>query len=293
MPVNTEALNNPNYNPTIDPDVISLMGLMSDPSNELLQQYRDVWNNLPTVNPFEGVIVNPHQCDIQDTKVNTGKIIDTLTGWGENNFPNDPTWNSGFTDPNNPDSIVSKITGGTQTLDPKTGLTNYTNNNGIDPSLDRMNDHTNKLLANLPMILGMVQQALGLATVIEGLLDPCMGTGSFLGSLMDQGKALMKKIKDKIDKVFDEINDFLQEIQRTVQEVLDFVNQAIQDAMDFAKEMVDMIEGEIEKLIKSLIDSLRANLSNFLKGLHIDTCLKGLFHNVTSMAASGAISQYV
>ena len=285
MTTNTDALNDPNYNPTIDAVTLQIFNMMDEPSDELYSQYQAIFDNLPTTNPFGGVLINPVRCDTQAVNDSVDQAVTALQNYGNQTFPNDPTWFSEIIDPSNPSSAVSQLTGGNTTVDPSTGAVTYTQPDSVIASTAAAESHTDKLLANLPMILGIVQQALGLATALEGLLNPCMGMDSFLGSLKGAMNAILKKIKSAIDAIKNIINQGL--------EILSDCIKAIQDAISYIKglvsDLINFIAAEIKKLVKAMIDALRAGLAAFLNSLHLDPCLKSLVGGVTTMAAAAVL----
>ena len=285
MAANTEALNDPNYNPELDDLTLKLYSMMDEPSDELYAQYRQVFDNLPSVSPYSGVLVNPNTCDINDINNSVAVTVKALQDYGNQNYPNDPTWHTEIIDPSNPDSAVSQLTGGDTTVDPITGEVTYTQPNSVIPNTNNAQDYTDKLLSNLPMILGIVQQALGLATALEGLLNPCLGVGDFLGSLKGDLNKILKKIKSAIDDIMNFIEDGIEVIKEAIQAVKD----AIAKVMGFITDMVNFIEAEVKKLIKALIDSIKLALSGFLKSLHLDPCLKGLVGGITTMAVTALL----
>lgn len=278
MAANTEALNDPNYNPELDDLTLKLYSMMDEPSDELYAQYRQVFDNLPSVSPYSGVLVNPNTCDINDINNSVSVTVKALQDYGNQNYPNDPTWNDNVIDPSNPDSAVSQLTGGNTTVDPITGEVTYVQPNAVIPNTNNAQNYTDKLLSNLPMILGIVQQALGLATALEGLLDPCLGVGDFLGSLKGDLNKILKKIKSAIDEVVNFIEEGIQAIKDAISKVMNLISN-----------MVNFIETELKKLIKALIDSIKLSLSGFLKSLHLDPCLKSLVGGITTMAASAVL----
>lgn len=278
MAENTEALSDPNYNPTIDPTTLKLLSLMDDPSDDLYNEYKTIFDNLPTTNPFSGVLINPNTCDVQDVQNSITLTTNALNDYVKNNYPSDPTWNYQIIDPSNPDSAVSQLTGGNSTVDPITSAVTFVQPNSALSATNTAQNHTDKLLANLPMILGTVQQALGLATAIGGLLNPCLGMDGFLGSLMGALNKILKAIKAAIAYVMNIIDQGIQAIMAAIKAVMDLVGQ-----------LIAFIEAEIQKLIKALIDALRAGLAAFLSMLNLDPCLKSIVSNVTTLSASSLL----
>lgn len=284
MATNTDALNDPNYNPDIDAVTLQIFNMMDEPSDELYAQYKTIFDNLPATNPYSGVLVNPNTCDIQDVNNSVAATVRALQDYVNQNYHNDPTWHSEVIDPSNADSVVSQLTGGNVVTPGSTsddGITTdptYVQPNSVLSATSQAQDHTDKLLANLPMILGIVQQALGLATALGGLLNPCLGMRDFLGSLMGDLNKMLKAIKAAIDKIMGYIEEGIQAIK-----------DAIAYVMNLVSELINFIMAEIKKLIKALIDALRAGLAAFLKSLGNDPCLKSLVGGITTMATAALL----
>lgn len=148
----------------------------------------------------------------------------------------------------------------------------------ISSGVNDFESHTDKLIANLPMIIGMVQSALGIANMLGSLANPCLGISTHIGSIMKEGKILMQKIRDKINKVKALIGSAIKTIQKAIADAEAFVNKAI-----------NMIEDEVKSLIKSLIHSIHFGLSGLLKSLKLDPCMKSLLH----MVGTGSLTSLI
>lgn len=273
MTTNTDALNNPNYNPDMDETTIALYNLMDEPSDELIAQYREIFDNLPKTNPYSGVLINPNTCVISDISNTITSVISSLNDPSQ--YPTtDPTYVSQVLDTSNPDSVVSQLTGGNSTTDPTTGVVIYVQPDSVTAATTTAQDHSDTLLSNLPMILGIVQQALGLATALEGLLNPCLGMSDFLGSLMGAMEKILKAIQAAIAAIEGALEDIM---------------AAIAYVMNLVKQLLSFIESEIMKLIMALINAMRAGLAAFLKSLGNDPCLSSLVGGITTMAATAIL----
>ena len=130
-------------------------------------------------------------------------------------------------------------------------------------------NHTDKLIANLPMILGIVQSALGLANILGNLANPCLGISNMLGSITSKGKALMAKIRNAIQEIEDAIGSAIAYVEK-------IINKAIAKVMAFVNKLKNLIEDEIKSLIKAMIDGLHFGLSGLLNALKLDPCMKSL-----------------
>jgi hypothetical protein len=285
---NTEALANPTYNPNFDPSTIRLMTMMGgDYPADVVAQYREAIMTLPTANPYSAVLANPRSCDISQAQtglaeVNTrlseryativivGTPVPSLTQTGTgstSSIPGQPGYQPTLQQQADVALWQSAMPEMTANLDQAA------------TTMDDFQDHSDRLISNLPSIVGMVQTALGLATAIGSLLDPCLGLKDFLGSLLDKGSAIMAKINAAIAKVMSVINDALAEIQN-----------AIAYVMGLIQSLIAMIEAEIMKLIKSLIDAARLGLAQLLSILPKDPCFKAIMGAVGTGAAVGVLA---
>jgi hypothetical protein len=285
---NTEALGNPTYNPILDDATLQLMNMMGgDYPADVVAQYREAIMTLPTANPYSAVLTNPRSCDISQAQtslaearsgltlryaaiVAAGTPVPSLTQSGTgstSSVPGQPGYQPSAQQAADAASWQMAMPEITSNLDQ------------AESTMDDFQDHSDRLISNLPSIVGMVQTALGLATAIGNLLDPCLGLRDFLGSLLDKGSALMAKINAAIAKVVSVINDALAEIQK-----------AIAYVMGLIQSLIAMVEAEIMKLIKSLIDAARLGLAQLLSLLPKDPCFKAIIGAVGTGAAVGVMA---
>lgn len=302
------ALNSQTYTPSTSDETKAIYGLMSDDeiTDEVYEQYRQIFDNLPTVNIYSSVIQNPNKsiiCNAQDSVNNI--IGSNASTTGQVNYNNSNTGSLGLQyynvilagtpvpdkdgntgiNPNTTDTVDGDITvpdqngvypGQTgyqpsqQQIDtkntwdstyPSTVSSLQDANNGIST----YEDHTDKLIANLPMILGIIQGALGLANILGTLANPCLGLGSFLNSITSAGKSLIQKILDGLKKV-----------EQLIGGALELILKAIATVMGFVNKLLNLIENEIKKLIEAMIAGLKFGLSGLLSMLNSDPCMKSL-----------------
>lgn len=294
------AKDSPIYAPTLDSTDTSIYGLMSDPDQDTIDYYTRAFMSLPTSNVYAGVLENPHYCDIQDIQHDMNHIKDNLNnlyknGSDSNGKPNSSNskWQSEM-DPNNKTGIYYMLfndpyNGTGSPVPTDTSITGDNIINGGDhysvtTGIDLLNNHTNRLISNLPSILGMIQTALGLASAIGNLLNPCSGLSSFLSSLLDEGKQIIATIKKYLKEI-------IALLLLGPMIALAVLNALIKTVLGFIKEAIDFITSEIKKLVKALIDSLKAGISAFLKSLNLDPCASFLLKTVTTGAASYAIGK--
>lgn len=315
------AKDSPLYNPSMDSTDIGIYNLMSAQGTpqSIVDEYSRAFMSMTTNNIYSGVVNNPNQCEIADANngitgtnsdlnnyYNNGSTIDDVSDpTGNTSVPNssvdiwknemDPTNTSGLyyiinNDPYGtgtgfPDPTDTSLTGDEILGDPS--------NASISSGLNAFENHTNRLISNLPSILGMVQTALGLASALANLLNPCLGTGDFLNSLMSEGKAMITKIEGYISQLAKKIKNWFEDGLGNLLDIkMSSLNGIFSDIKDFANEVksyvqsaVAWIQKEMKKLINALIDSIKTGLSGFLKGLKSDPCIKALLGGVTNGAA--------
>lgn len=317
---NTDALSSPIYNPKYDTTDIALYNIIQNDSsdetnNALRAQYLNTFYNLPSTNPYEGVLKNPNTCDIEDINNTANYIVDTLQNnfgnqdaFDSNNPPkeNDPSyenyqyWNQ-YVNQNNPDSVYSYMTGGIPTTttysqndvlnipddaiigigpDGQYQATQYSQPNNVIPQMNYAQHHTDTLLSNLPMLLSIAQVGLGLATSLENLLNPCIGLSDFFGTISDLGKEMMSEIK----KAMDFVKSLIDKGMKYLMTAIKYVIRAVLYAINFITKLISKVKSEIEKFIKAMIDQIRIGISDFLKGLLGDACAKSLFGGLVTNA---------
>ena len=305
---NTDALNNMMYNPEYDDTDLSIYNtitnnMSSDTYNKVLAQYTATWYSLPSVNQYEGVLMNPVACDGNDITSDTSDIINSINGWG---LSSDDPFYSSISDPTNSNSIISSITGGNSTTtsvnaddilsvptdaiitsngDGTYSATSYTNPTAVNPSVSFTNNYINTIISNLPMMLGIAQGAMGLATSLDKLSNPCINIGNFFGTIKTTAAAVFAKIKSWISKLKSYINAGLDAVKAALEEI----NKLIQDIMSEINDLISSIKKEISKFIKSMIDSIKLGLSGFLKGLKLDPCASYLVKSLATPAAQFAL----
>lgn len=171
-----EALASPTYNPSREPDVLALYRLMqaSEPSETLVDQYREVVTSMSTENPYDGVLINPRGCEIDQANSDIDDIIEDIKD-----------------NPNVDDTI-------------KDGLEE------IQDQLDQYKEHTDRLIANFPTISSVVQGEI--ANNTSGGSDssspagnPCVGFADIMGSILDSGQQIMNDILAAIANVKDNL----------------------------------------------------------------------------------------
>lgn len=292
----------PIYKPSYDSTDATLYNLMNSTSDDVVDQYTRTFMSLPTSNPYSGVIENPHYCDINDMNSSMSDLKDSLTnayqtGSDDSGTPNinNPDWISNM-DPSNTSGFYYQTFGDpfNGSGSPSTTDTSFTGDdiiNGGDSytstsGINLISDQTNRLVSNLPTILGIIQAALGIASSLGSLLNPCLGTSNFLSSLLDEGKQIISDIKSKITSA---INYIKEKINAGLNLVISEVNSLLNDIKTYVKKGIDLITSEVKKLVQALISSVKMNITNFLKDLNLDPCASFIMKTVTTGAAAYAL----
>lgn len=280
---NKEALENPLYNPDYDDEVKQLYLLMQ-PQNEadddlLLQEYIDMFMEFPTTSVYNGVMVNPRKCDIDEV----GILFDEL---------------------NNDITTLYNVT--TQIPSEQVHWDAvYQTEIGDDiqysvEAIQELEDHTNRITFNMPSLMGIAQGAAGIATVTSLLSNPCLGLNDFFDSLMTKGKQLISGLKNALSPVISSVKSFLTSLidpitglmnafTGMVASFIDQIKGVVSELKEAANAIKDQITNEIKKFAKALLGSIRLGLADFLKGLLKDPCLKSLLKTVLSGSALGVL----
>lgn len=151
--VDAKLLDNPVYNPSIDESTVSLYSLMdTTPSDEVIADYTDVFNSMPFHNPFVGVLYNPRACEVDAINNEVDEIAKEIK--------------------DRYDDVINKGTPGNG-YEPTPGqVTDLTEWNTAYPGIDRdlgtigdimdqFRDHTDRLVANFPSLVGVIQNSIG------------------------------------------------------------------------------------------------------------------------------------
>lgn len=322
---NSAALSSPVYNPRYDSTDIAIYNITQNDSSDetntaLRKQYLNLFYNLPSTNPYEGVLQNPNTCDIDDVNNTANDIVNGLynnfgnqDAFDSNNPPSqsDPNYENyqywdQYVNQNNPNSVYSYMTGGIPTTttysqddvlnipdsatiavgpDGQYQATTYSQPNNVIPQINYARNHTNTLISNLPMLLSLAQLGLGLASSLENLLNPCLGLSDFFGSISDLGKEMMSEIKKAVNFIKGLIDKGLSYLKTAINDVIGAVLLAVK----YIKNLINQVKSEIEKFIKAMIDQIRIGISSFLKSLLGDACAKSLFGGLVTNAAQFAM----
>lgn len=301
---NEEALTSPIYNPTISQETATLFAMMEPPSEEVIEQYREIVLTMPTSNPYVGVISNPQSCEISEVKTDIQQVRLYLTEIYD---------------------LVQQTGSGPDIYAWQVAMPGLTADVDVaEDSMVEMQDHTDRLVANLPTVVGMAQSEtgiqngmatvaslggglaggvgalLGAASSITALLGPCLPVQGFLGSLMERGTAMLNQAKEFVnalkDNLLSAINEIKDGIMGTVnsifsglQDVLGSVQSVMNQVMGVISNIKSMIQEEIGNLVNGLLNMARMSLADLMARLKLDPCLSGLLNGLSGGRIGGAL----
>ncbi len=214
-----EALASETYNPTRSPDVDELYGIMnaSVPTEDLMVTYREMVTSLPTANPYEGVLVNPRACEVDQANSDLDEIIEEIK-----NNPDFP--------PTVPDHLED-----------------------AQDALDQYKEHTDRLIANFPTVSSIVQSEIGNNVSAYGS-NPCLGFGDIMGSVLDAGRDIMNEIiaaianiKENLQAALDLIKDLVAKLMAAIAKAM---TQMLEEIEKMAKSMLNMSKMNLAQMMK-------------------------------------------
>lgn len=266
---NELALADPIYNPEIEPKILKLYTMMA-PTEEnpeppaVLEEYRQEFLALPTENVYSAVLVNPRQCDI-DAVLDVLDDLDTLLPTIRDELPtgDQPTWDGWYPD-----------------IEADLGT--------LRDNIGEVQEHTNRLTFNLPTLSGIAQGAMGLATLLAALANPCAGLGDFFGSIMDAGKKLMADLMAAIGPLLAQVRDWANVAIGAIADMMSAITSAIAAATAAMAELMAMIASEIAKFAAALLSQIRMGLAEFMNAMNLDPCLAAI-GGVALTSAAAAI----
>jgi hypothetical protein len=231
---------------------------------DLLQENIDNFYALPITTAFEKALVNPRRCEVDVVNGQLADISFLLTDV-RNKIALNP-----LLDPADYDDDLDYID-----IVPET-----------DETMDELGDHTDRVTSNLPSLIGIAQTALGLASAMFALTNPCLGIPDFFGSLMDKGKASMHDLSTRLSDLKNKLSHMADIVQNAIKSAVDaLVAEAKQIASGIKSGLLaikNMVAAEAKKFAKALIDGLRSGLASLLALLPKDPCLKSLLGSVAT-----------
>jgi hypothetical protein len=280
---NDEALNSSIYNPVVPERTLQIYQLMDPNDPSLLEEYREIILSGSTRNPYRGAIYNPRACEIDQNRTTLNEIMNLLEErWRQIQLEGQPQYTDNIADPGYP----------VQTYTPTQEQADlYAEWAALYPgmradlqtawdTLNQFQDHTDRQISNLPSNIGMAQNAMGLDTLLLGLLNPCLGLDAFFGSLMALGRRIMAEIAAAIQQVMNIINQIIAQIQQMINMVMAKIQEVIQ-----------MIQNEISALVGAFIKMLQSGLAWLLDWLPDDPCLKALLGAVATGGLNAILSR--
>lgn len=286
--VASQFTSNPIYNPASDPNVVEFLKLMivNKPDEEMLENFKQMVTQMPTVNPYMGVLVNPRACEIdlaenildeiiKDLDDRYNEIVDRGTPYvptpspdgGE--YPTPPPYNP------TPGDIAEKEKWQQEYPGIRDDL-----GRGKD-ILEEFRNHTDRIIANFPTIASTVQNSIGLDSILNGInAAPCIPFADVLGSVLDMGR-----------KILDQILGMLAQLQGMVQQALAMIQQAVAMLMNLVNQALAMVMAEIQKLAEMLLNMARMGLAQLMAFLPNDPCLNSLLNGLLTQGANALMSK--
>lgn len=296
----SNAKDDPTYNPGYDATDLGLYKLMTAnaDSQAVTDQYTRAFVSMitNTNNLYEGVLENPHKCDLADISSGLNNINNQLTDLYNNGSTDgtankdNPNWISNM-DPTNTDGIYYQLfnNSGSNGFGDTTDSTLSgddiifdTSTASISSGTNTIQTYTDGTVANIASIMAMVTSALAIAAALGNILNPCLGIGDFFNTLTSYGKTLVSTIKDYVTKIKNLI-------ESGIDYALTEIKSLVSEALSYVKSGLEYIKSEIKKLVKSLIGSLQIGISDFLKGLSVNPCAKSLLSTITTGAAQALL----
>ncbi len=276
--VDSDLLQSPVYNPQYEDTTVALFKIMQQENNdeELLKEYMDMFAEMPTKNPYKGVLVNPRACEVDEAVTEIDKIRDQIKDRyddiiGNGNPGNNPTPGE-IVDLNDWERFYPGIDKGLQQS---------------SDILKDFKDHTDRIIGNFPTIIATIQGSIGNNSASNGIGMgngfgggqgggmPCIPFADILGSILQAGQALMAKIMGAIAAVAGAVGQVMAIIQNAVAMLQQMVMQALA-----------MLQAEVMKIVQAMLGMIQMGLAQLMAFLPNDPCLKAIMGGLLSGAAS-------
>lgn len=325
MTTDNSVFASPVYNPNYDDTTLHLYGLMTNKAVDEAQlaTYREIVMNYTTQNIYAGVLYNPRACEINDVKSQLDDFLDQLDKqYAEVIAAGTPTEGGPSSIPN-PDGTFPVLPPYTPTAEQINTANQWQasypgwRSDALMASevMDAYYDHTNRIVANLPGIIGITQSQIGnvVATTNPngtsggtsssgigntggssgGGLDlsqinfpsmpgaggnPCLQFGDIMGSLFAQGQ----KMLDQMSKAVMGAIGALMNPQALMQQAMSMV-------MGMASQIMSKLMGEINKLAQSIMNMAKMGLAQLLQFMPNDPCMKSIIGGALTSAAGSAL----
>lgn len=250
------------YNTVYTTEELALYDLMTQetPSDELLAEYKEMFTNMSTNNPFAGVLNNPMQCEVDQANADINEIIELFQA-----VENVPEW------------IPAAL-------------------EEASANLNSYLEHTDRLIGNFPSISSIVQnqiaQALSTNTytstttnsgtggsgTVSSTGNPCGAFGDIMGSILQAGQDIMNEILVALQNVKDNVNEVTALIEDSVNKLM----AAIAKAMT-------KIQEETDKIAEAMLNMNKMNLASMLKYQMQDPCLNSILNSTLTNSATNAL----
>lgn len=215
----TSALASETYNPNRAPDVVELYNIMTadEPSEELMATFREMVTAMPVSNPYNGLLVNPRGCEVDQGNTDLDEIIDEID--------NTPTI---------PDDIKDTL-------------------EDAKDVLDQYKEHTDRLISNFPTISSIVQSEIANNIGSMGG-NPCLGFADIMGSILDAGRDIMNQIlaaianiKENLQAAEDLLRDLVAKLMAAIAAAM---TQLLEEVEKIAKAMLNMSKMNLAQMMK-------------------------------------------
>jgi hypothetical protein len=222
------------YAPSREPTTLRLYDLMNQdpPTEEVLEQYKQMVTSLPTQNPYSGVLFNPRGCEVDQANTEIDDIIKT---------------------PDLPAPIVDEL-------------------EDAKDSLDQFKEHTDRLIANFPTISSIVQSEIGNNVAALQAENPCLGFGDIMGSILDAGRQIMNEILAAIADIKNNLSAAEDLIQNAINKLKAAIAAAMtklkEEVEKMALAMLNMAKMNLAQILKYQMQDpcLKAILDGSLTG---------------------------
>jgi hypothetical protein len=272
---NLAALASAIYNPGLSDCSLNTRKSMIDPSDDILEDYRNIVRNFPTKNMAEGAIYNPRECATDDaiTGINNAKgslqkTFDEIAAAGRPKVSAGgiPTYTPSNDDKNLFEEWAAKFPEILGKL------------SQAEQVLNNFKTHTNMLIANLAGCIGLAQASAGLQAKLFNLVDPCLNFGDFFGSILGKGANFIAKIQNQIESLILLIASTVKD------ELLGELFDKIDAIAASVGKLLTLVLDEVDKLAAALLEAGRLGLSNLLCFLPSDPCAASLLAEIATPA---------
>jgi hypothetical protein len=140
--------------------------------------------------------------------------------------------------------------------------------------------HTNMLITNLPLVIGMIQSSIGISNALGNTSNPNNTVNGFIGSILTLGAQVMNAINNAVSVSANSMNEGLAVIQQNIAMLVSSVSQ-----------LSAIINQENTNLSQALLTSTQLSLTQLLQQLPNDPYLNVVLSSVVSQSASNLINK--